>query len=125
MSNTEIRITRLPHAADLPLPENSHRLDLVTAVLAGKPVVIAPGERAAIPTGLVFTLPRGVNAQIWPRTGLAFQYGITVLNGLLDPITAARSTSFSRILATSRSESSAVRPLRSSSRGKWPRRRAT
>jgi dUTP pyrophosphatase len=85
MSNTEIGITRLPHAADLPLPENSHRLDLVAAVLAGKPVVIAPGERAAIPTGLVFTLPRGVNTQIWPRTGLAFQYGITALNGLLDP----------------------------------------
>src|SRR5262249_24133510 len=62
-------------------------LDLVAAVPAGAPVVIAPGGRAAIPTGLAFALPAGVEGQIRPRSGLALHHGVTVLNspGTLDP----------------------------------------
>ena len=56
VNKVELRIMRLPHAADLPLPayqsEHAAGLDLVAAVPADAPVVIAPGERAAIPTGI-------------------------------------------------------------------------
>ena len=91
MNQIEIRIMRLPHAADLPLPayQSAHAagLDLVAAVPAGTPVIIAPGGRAAIPTGLAFALPARVEGQIRPRSGLALHHGVTVLNspGTLDP----------------------------------------
>ena len=90
MTKTEIRIMRLPHAADLPLPayQSAHAagLDLVAAVPAGAPVIIAPGGRAAIPTGLAFALPAVIEGQIRPRSGLALHHGVTVLNspGTLD-----------------------------------------
>jgi dUTP pyrophosphatase len=89
----QVRIMRLPHAADLPLPayQSAHAagLDLVAAVPADvtkAPIVIAPGGRAAIPTGLAFALPAGIEGQIRPRPGLALHHGITVLNspGTLD-----------------------------------------
>jgi dUTP pyrophosphatase len=85
----QVRIMRLPHAADLPLPErhgSAAGLDLVAAIPAGAPVVIAPGARAAIPTGLAFVLPSWMEGQIRPRSGLALHHGVTVLNspGTLD-----------------------------------------
>jgi dUTP pyrophosphatase len=80
----DIPVLRLPHAADLPLPTRhsdlAAGLDLVAAVPADRPVVIAPGARAAIPTGLVFALPAGTEGQVRPRSGLAMKHGITVLN---------------------------------------------
>ena len=90
----QVRIMRLPHAADLPLPayQSAHAagLDLVAAVPADvtkAPIVIAPGGRAAIPTGLAFALPAGIEGQIRSRSGLALHHGITVLNspGTIDP----------------------------------------
>ena len=82
-----VRIMRLPHAADLPLPayQSAHAagLDLVAAVPADvtkAPIVIAPRGRAGIPTGLAFALPAGVEGQIRPRSGLALHFGVTVLN---------------------------------------------
>jgi len=90
MNKIQVRIIRLPHAADLPLPayQSAHAagLDLVAAVPAGLPVVIAPRARAAIPTGLAFALPAQVEGQIRPRSGLALHFGVTVLNspGTLD-----------------------------------------
>jgi len=84
MSEVEVRLTRLPHGADLPLPsyqsEAAAGLDLVAAVAADGPVVIAPGRWSAIPTGLVLELPLGSEGQVRPRSGLAAQHGITVLN---------------------------------------------
>jgi len=89
----QVRIMRLPHAADLPLPayQSAHAagLDLVAAVPADvtkAPIVIAPEGRAAIPTGLAFALPAGIEGQIRPRSGLALHFGVTVLNapGTLD-----------------------------------------
>jgi dUTP pyrophosphatase len=75
---------RLPHARDLPLPayqsELAAGIDLVAAVPSDAPVTIAPGERAAIPTGIAIALPAGVEGQIRPRSGLALRHGITVLN---------------------------------------------
>jgi dUTP pyrophosphatase len=75
---------RLPHGRDLPLPSYHSALaagiDLMAAVPADAPVTLAPGERAAIPTGLAIALPAGFEAQIRPRSGLALRHGITVLN---------------------------------------------
>jgi dUTP pyrophosphatase len=80
----ELRILRLPHAADLALPayqtEHAAGLDLVAAVPAGAPVTIAPGARAMIPTGIVIALPPGHEGQIRPRSGIALRHGVTVLN---------------------------------------------
>ena len=72
----------------LPAYQSEHAagLDLMAAIPAGAPIIIAPGSRAAIPTGLVFALPRGIEGQIRPRSGLALHFGVTVLNspGTLD-----------------------------------------
>ncbi|MFZ3359353.1 MAG: dUTP diphosphatase [Xanthobacteraceae bacterium] len=82
--SAEIRIMRLPHAADLPLPAYQSALaaglDLLAAVAAGAPVEIAPGGRAMIPTGVAIALPAGSEGQIRPRSGLALHHGVTVLN---------------------------------------------
>jgi dUTP pyrophosphatase len=84
MREVDVRLIRLPHGADLPLPsyqsEAAAGLDLVAAVAPEAPVVIAPGRWAAIPTGLVLELPSGTEGQVRPRSGLAAQHGITVLN---------------------------------------------
>lgn len=84
MNAIEVRIVRLPHGQGLPLPAyqstNAAGLDLVAAVPADVPVVIAPGERAAIPTGIALALPAGSEGQVRPRSGLALNHGITVLN---------------------------------------------
>ena len=84
MNDLEVRLTRLPHGADLPLPSYQSAaaagLDLVAAVAADAPVVIAPGRWAAIPTGLALELPAGTEGQVRPRSGLAAQHGVTVLN---------------------------------------------
>ena len=81
---TELRIMRLPHGADLPLPAYQSALaaglDLVAAVPSGTPVEIAPGDRTLIPTGIAIALPPGNEGQIRPRSGLAVRHGITVLN---------------------------------------------
>ncbi len=77
-------IKRLPHADGLPLPayqtDHAAGLDLAAAVLDGKPVMLAPGARALVPTGLIIELPDGHEAQIRPRSGLALKHGVTVLN---------------------------------------------
>ena len=77
-----VRIKRLAHGADLPLPAartaGSAGLDLSAAVT--EPVVIPPGGRALLPTGFAIALPAGHEGQVRPRSGLAVEYGITVLN---------------------------------------------
>ena len=79
-----VRITRLPHGADLPLPsyQSAHAagLDLLAAVQADAPLTLAPGAYALIPTGIAIALPEGHEAQVRPRSGLAARHGLTVLN---------------------------------------------
>jgi dUTP diphosphatase len=79
-----VEIARLPHGADLPLPEYQSALaaglDLMAAVPADAPVTLAPGARALIPTGIAIALPGGFEAQVRPRSGLAARHGVTVLN---------------------------------------------
>ncbi len=69
-------------SSDLPLPsyatEGSAGLDLRAAV--EEPVVLNPGERYAVPTGIAIALPPGFEGQIRPRSGLAFRHGIATLN---------------------------------------------
>ncbi len=84
-SNTvEVRVLRLPHAEGLPLPayqsDEAAGMDLLAAVEEDAPIILAPGERELIPTGLVMELPRGMEGQVRPRSGLALRHGITVLN---------------------------------------------
>lgn len=74
----------LPHGEDLELPAyqsaDAAGFDIRAAVGAGEPVVLGPGERALVPTGLSMALPPGYEAQIRPRSGLALKHGLTVLN---------------------------------------------
>jgi len=80
----DVRIMRLPHGADLPLPAYQSvlaaGLDLLAAVPADASATIAPGDRALIPTGIAIALPVGHEAQVRPRSGLALRHGVTVLN---------------------------------------------
>lgn len=84
MSDVNVRILRLPHGADLPLPsyQSAHAagLDLLAAVPAETPLTLAPGARALVPTGLAIALPSDCEAQVRPRSGLAVKHGLTVLN---------------------------------------------
>jgi dUTP pyrophosphatase len=77
-------IVRLQHADGLDLPSyetaGSAGLDLRAAVPEDRQIVLLPGRRALVPTGLIFELPEGFEAQIRPRSGLAFKHGITCLN---------------------------------------------
>jgi len=77
-------VMRLPHGADLPLPSyqsaGASGLDLLAAVPADAPLTIAPGHHAAVPTGIAIALPTGMEAQVRPRSGLARNHGVTVLN---------------------------------------------
>jgi dUTP diphosphatase len=77
-----VKVVRLAHADGLPLPayqsEGAAGLDLLAAV--DVPVVLRPGKRALIPTGLILELRQGFEAQVRPRSGLALKHGITVLN---------------------------------------------
>lgn len=82
MSAVAIEVRRLPHGADLELPAyatgESAGMDLLAAV--EREVVLGPGERRLIPTGLSIALPAGYEAQVRPRSGLALEHGVTVLN---------------------------------------------
>jgi len=79
-----IRCARLPHAEGLQLPsfqsEDASGMDLLAALPVGDEIVLDPGERALVPTGLAIELPKGFEAQIRPRSGLALKDGVTVLN---------------------------------------------
>jgi len=82
MTRVSVSITPLPHAEALSLPayatEHAAGMDLCAAV--ANDMVIEPGKRALVPTGLSIALPEGYEAQVRPRSGLALKHGITVLN---------------------------------------------
>ncbi len=79
-----VQVMRLPHGAGLPLPAYQSAaaagFDLIAAVPADAPLTIAPGRYAAVPTGIAIALPAGTEAQVRPRSGLARNHGVTVLN---------------------------------------------
>lgn len=77
-----VRVQRLSHAADLPLPSyaspGAAGLDVRAAV--GEPIEIASSGIARIPTGLVVEIPAGFELQIRPRSGIAARHGVTLAN---------------------------------------------
>ncbi|MCE3231989.1 MAG: deoxyuridine 5-triphosphate nucleotidohydrolase [Rickettsiaceae bacterium] len=79
---TQVQIKRLENSAGLELPfyatANSAGLDLQAA--NDEDIVLAPGQRALVKTGISIALPDGYEAQIRPRSGLAYKNGVTVLN---------------------------------------------
>jgi dUTP pyrophosphatase len=79
-----IGIVRLPHAEGLALPSyetsGAAGMDLRAAVPEDRPLLILPGKRALVPTGLVLEIPDGFEGQVRPRSGLAMKHGVTCLN---------------------------------------------
>ncbi len=78
----KVLFKKLPHAVDLDLPayESSHAAGMDLRAALEEPLVLEPGKRALVPTGLQMALPEGYEAQIRPRSGLAYRNGITMLN---------------------------------------------
>ncbi|MBW8320816.1 MAG: dUTP diphosphatase [Rhizobium sp.] len=79
-----LNLVRLPHGHDMALPAyetaGAAGMDLRAAVTEDEPLELSPGDRALVPTGFVFEIPEGFEAQIRPRSGLAFKNGVTCLN---------------------------------------------
>jgi dUTP pyrophosphatase len=80
----KVTVARLPHGEGLPLPAyqtpGAAGLDLLAAIAPNAKVVIEPGARELVPTGLRLELPQGFEGQVRPRSGLALNNGVTVLN---------------------------------------------
>ncbi|GEO17084.1 dUTP diphosphatase [Microvirga aerophila] len=79
-----LRVQRLGHNPDLPLPRyetaGAAGMDLIAANPADAPIVLQPMQRTLVPTGLILQLEHGYEAQVRPRSGLALKHGVTVLN---------------------------------------------
>ena len=79
-----LKVVQLAHAEGLELPAyqtiGSAGLDVVAAIAAGETLILKPGQRDLVPTGLVFELPAGFEIQVRPRSGLAWKNGVTILN---------------------------------------------
>jgi len=77
-----VGVLRLAEGADLPLPAymtaGAAGADVCAAVV--EPLVLAPGERALVPTGFALDVPSGYEVQVRPRSGLAHRFGVTILN---------------------------------------------
>ena len=77
-----IQLKRLPGNEDVPLPQQMSEwaagFDVHAAV--SEPVILAPGQRSLIPTGFAMAMPRELEAQVRPRSGLAYKHGVTCLN---------------------------------------------
>jgi dUTP pyrophosphatase len=82
LETIKVRIKRLPSSEGLALPRKasagSSGFDLLACV--GADLEVAPGDFALVPTGLCVEIPRGYEAQVRPRSGLALRNGVTVLN---------------------------------------------
>jgi len=82
MESVRVAIERLSGSEDLPLPrymtDHAAGMDLVAAVQGD--LVLPPGQRALVPTGIAIALPQGFEAQIRPRSGLALKHGVTLVN---------------------------------------------
>ena len=77
-----VSVKRLAHNSDIPLPayESTYAAGMDLPAAIDSDLVLKPGARALVPTGLAIALPEGYEAQIRPRSGLAARFGVTVLN---------------------------------------------
>lgn len=84
MASVEIAFFMLPHGEGLEAPAPATALaagvDLRAAVPQNAPILLDPGARAMVPTGLTLAIPAGFEGQVRPRSGLAAKHGVTVLN---------------------------------------------
>ena len=84
MNEVNVVVLPLPHFEGLQLPayetDGSAGMDVRAAVPEGEPMVLAPGARAMVPTGLSVAIPQGYEIQVRPRSGLAAKHGLTCLN---------------------------------------------
>jgi len=82
--SVKVQIKQLPHAKGLSLPayktKGAAGADIVAAVPKGNPIKLYTGDRAAIPTGLTVAIPEGYEIQVRPRSGLAKEFGIQLVN---------------------------------------------
>ncbi|PAU95830.1 dUTP diphosphatase [Aliifodinibius salipaludis] len=78
----KIQFKKLPHAEDLPLPsyESEYAAGMDIRAALDEPITLQSGERQLIPSGLKMAMPQGYEAQMRPRSGLAYRNGITMLN---------------------------------------------
>ena len=77
----QVRVQRLPHNPDLPLPSRQTTGSAGYDLASAEPTfVLEPGERRLVGTGLAFEIPPGVEGQVRPRSGLALRFGITMPN---------------------------------------------
>ena len=76
----KVEVKRLPHGEGLPLPAYATTCAAGMDVVSAEDVVIAPGARHAVATGLAVAIPEGYEIQVRPRSGLALKHGITVPN---------------------------------------------
>jgi dUTP pyrophosphatase len=83
-SQINIEVQILPNAQGLPLPSyqsaDAAGLDLLAAIQHDVPIKLMPRHRVLVPTGFIIAVPPGYEAQVRPRSGLAFKHGVTVLN---------------------------------------------
>ncbi|MFY9657359.1 MAG: dUTP diphosphatase [Methylocystis sp.] len=80
----KVEIRRLPHGQGMDLPfyatSGAAGLDVLAALPAGAKLVLEPGARDIVPTGFALSLPPGFEGQMRPRSGLALEHGVTILN---------------------------------------------
>jgi len=80
-AHSRVRVRRLPHGSDTPLPSRATHGSAGFDVCSAEPdFLLHPGDRRAVATGLVFELPLGIELQVRPRSGLALKHGITIPN---------------------------------------------
>jgi len=75
-----IRLCRLPHGRDLPVPAYATAGAAGLDVVAAEALTLPPGARAAVATGFAIAIPDGYEVQVRPRSGLALKHGVTCLN---------------------------------------------
>lgn len=80
MTSPTLRVHRLRASARVPRRETEGAAGMDLSASLETPMELAPGARAAVPTGIVIALPSGFEGQVRPRSGLAFRHGVTVLN---------------------------------------------
>lgn len=79
-SQLQIEIRKLKDDARVPGYMTEHAAGMDVHALPDQPILLAPGERALIPTGLAVAIPEGYEIQVRPRSGLALKHGITLVN---------------------------------------------
>jgi dUTP diphosphatase len=80
----DIRVKRLPHGEDLPLPAYGSDHAVGLDVVAAESLSLAPGARHAVATGIALAIPHGYEVQVRSRSGTAVRNGITCLTGTID-----------------------------------------